>query len=644
MIIKRLTLHNFGVYAGTNTFVFSNTKPVVLIGGMNGRGKTTFLNAVLIAMYGSNSFAYRDSDINTYGQYLRSFVNESDKSLESFVEIEFEIDATDDNIYTVLRKWNSNKARTKETIEVRKNGKKDDFLSENWLIFIENLLPSALSPYFFFDGDNIADLAVGSTDEKMKESIKALLGITILDQLEKDLKRISTNSLKKKETAINEDKITFLRDKAQNIQEELEAIDISVEEKKELIEEITRKIEKKKSDYIAKGGMIVEQRQELFQKRAEMKAELQHLRSAEIDISASELPLCLVKDLVENIHNKAQRQNEYKELRIAAEKIKELQAGFSHKDSSDIKEFISYIDGIASSHTDESTITYSADFLFRTNDLLNQNLNSKISQLREIRNKVEKLTKAVNEIDEHLSMDIDEQEVSVIFRTIKKMEQEKIEVEAQISRLLRQRSEVNGRFIRASSEYSQFVEASLSNLEMNNEIEREQKYNQYAQIIIKKYRTSLQKRKINQLTKTITSSFKQLADKQNLINEIVMDPETLEFSYLDFNGNIVPKGSLSEGEKQMMIISILWALARCSKRKLPVIIDTPLARLDSSHRKAMVKTYFPNASDQTIILSTDSEIIGEYYDLLKANVSDEFKLVYDDNTNSSHIEKGYFGE
>ena len=60
MIIKSLKLHNFGVYAGDNEFVFDGKKPIVLIGGMNGRGKTTFLEAILLALYGSNSFAYRE--------------------------------------------------------------------------------------------------------------------------------------------------------------------------------------------------------------------------------------------------------------------------------------------------------------------------------------------------------------------------------------------------------------------------------------------------------------------------------------------------------------------------------------------------------------------------------------------------------
>lgn len=115
-------------------------------------------------------------------------------------------------------------------------------------------------------------------------------------------------------------------------------------------------------------------------------------------------------------------------------------------------------------------------------------------------------------------------------------------------------------------------------------------------------------------------------------------------SYLDKQGNSVAKESLSAGEKQLMVIAILWALAICSAKKLPVIIDTPLSRLDSMHRKSLVTTYFPKASDQTIILSTDSEIDSYYYGLMKDYVGDEFTLEYDEETQSTTILKGYFQE
>lgn len=48
-----------------------------------------------------------------------------------------------------------------------------------------------------------------------------------------------------------------------------------------------------------------------------------------------------------------------------------------------------------------------------------------------------------------------------------------------------------------------------------------------------------------------------------------------------------------------------------------------------------------NAGEQTIILSTDSEIDSTHYELMKENVGDEFTLKYDELTKSTSIEEGY---
>ena len=63
--------------------------------------------------------------------------------------------------------------------------------------------------------------------------------------------------------------------------------------------------------------------------------------------------------------------------------------------------------------------------------------------------------------------------------------------------------------------------------------------------------------------------------------------------------------------------------------------------LDSLHRTALITTYFPNAGEQTIILSTDSEIDANYYELMKENVGDEFTLEYDEISKSTSIKRGY---
>lgn len=205
-------MHNFGVYAGDNEFVFNSHKPVVLIGGMNGRGKTTFLEAVLLALYGSNSFAYTESGRKSYSQYLRSFINRNADDNICKVELEFEINNTIKENYVVRREWDALNKRTREHIYVYKDGMFNEFLTANWPMFVENILPSALSSFFFFDGEKIAELAVDSTNIQLKNSIRSMLGISVLDVLSSDilrnLKRI-TRAEKGKKT---EDVIDQLRE------------------------------------------------------------------------------------------------------------------------------------------------------------------------------------------------------------------------------------------------------------------------------------------------------------------------------------------------------------------------------------------------------------------------------------------------
>ena len=217
-----------------------------------------------------------------------------------------------------------------------------------------------------------------------------------------------------------------------------------------------------------------------------------------------------------------------------------------------------------------------------------------------------------------------------------------MELEVELSTLQQQRSAVNSSLTSITAEYSRSIESYLQNAELLDDTARLTKYSNMAFKIAEAYTVELQERKTDILGATITQCYKQLANKKNLIERIVIDPSTLDIIYLDSKNNEVSKASLSAGEKQLMVIAILWALAICSKKKLPVIIDTPLSRLDSMHRTSLVKTYFPNASEQTIILSTDSEIDHNYYDMMKEAIGDEFTLSYNEDKKCTTILKGYF--
>lgn len=644
MILKKVIMHNFGVYAGTNEFDFQGMKPVVLIGGMNGRGKTTFLEAVLIGLYGSNSFAYTESKFKSYGQYLRSYVNRSDGTLETFIELTFALDNSDEELYHIRREWDANGKRVREKISVKKNNQDNAFLTDNWPMFVENILPSALSNFFFFDGEKIAELAVENTNQKMKESIKALLGINVLDLLQKDLGRIITKLSENDSDNHDLKLLEELRQKKDQAYEDLKTSDINIERQEKTIEKLQNELEKKNNEYAIRGGDIVEQRHELVRQRSELIAAKENHQDSIREMAGGILPLMLVRKLVKNVQNQAELEQSYKMSRMTTEKIDSLFNKFV-KDypeiETEISKFVQYVRQENEAQQGEEIYGLSDNAVFQIAALNNSGMISAKEKVRSLTSRKNECQSKIDEIDNYLSVDIDEKELNRIYKQIKKLELQIAEEEVVLENEKQIRSTLNGAAIIAESEFNKATEQILSNLETMDDDNRTVKYAHMAIEIINAYKIRLQQNKTEQLAETMTDCYRILANKKNLIYRVVMDPVSLDLHYLDSNLKEVEKKTLSAGEKQLMVISLLWALAICSKKKLPVIIDTPLSRLDSSHREALITTYFPNASEQTIILSTDSEIDHKYYDLMKPNVGDEFTLIYDDDLQKTAIQRGY---
>src|SRR5262249_28449920 len=118
--------------------------------------------------------------------------------------------------------------------------------------------------------------------------------------------------------------------------------------------------------------------------------------------------------------------------------------------------------------------------------------------------------------------------------------------------------------------------------------------------------------------------------------------DTFAITLYDVNGQALAKQRLSEGEKQIFAIAVLWGLARAASRPLPAVIDTPMARLDAAHRRHLVERYFPNASHQVVILSADTEVDRQYYAALQPALARAYHLCYDDAGKATVGEEGYF--
>lgn len=532
MVIKRLQLHNFGVYAGDNEFVFEGDKPIVLIGGMNGRGKTTFLEAVLLALYGQSSFAYSESTYKSYSSYLRSFVNRGADDNTCSVTIEFENNSGTVEKYKICRLWDAEGKRTKERIAVYKEGEYNEFLTNNWPLFVENILPSALSSFFFFDGEKIVEMAVDHTNDQLKDSIRSMLGISVLDVLSNDIIRNLKKMNKAGKQSVSADEIEKLREERDSALEELTAIDAELEKIKKKLDKDTDSLDSLHQLYTAKGGDALNKREDMLKTRGTVAAELSKEEEILSGLVAEELPLLLVEDLLAEI--KLQATDEHTSS-IMLESVNQLDSYFKDfidgysGDKGAGKDFLDFVKRQTTGNQVETIYGLSEQALFQVNGLVEGTLEDTLQTAKASMKKKAKLEKKISEIDSYLSLDINDKELQEIHAKIKKAEQRVISDRIKLAEIEQHRSTVNARTMSVTSEFNKYVEVYLATAEGRDSSDRITKYSNMALNIIKEYRIVLQKKKTDLLAATITDCYLKLANKKNLIRKVEMDPETLDW-------------------------------------------------------------------------------------------------------------------
>ena len=135
----------------------------------------------------------------------------------------------------------------------------------------------------------------------------------------------------------------------------------------------------------------------------------------------------------------------------------------------------------------------------------------------------------------------------------------------------------------------------------------------------------LKRNKRSELESAINIHLKPLLDSNQLIQQIKVS-ESFAVSYWNKHQQPVPMSSVSAGMKQLLATALIWALKTVSGKALPVVIDTPLARIDRRHQENLLKHYYPKAAEQVIVLPTDSELDDKKYQLIKPHVYCEYEL------------------
>lgn len=316
MRIKNIELHNFGSYAGHNSFNFESISPeerVVVIGGKNGAGKTTLFTAVQVCLYGNYAFGYKTAGkkyLNEIYDLINSQVRIDEKE-SAYLEIGFQqVDNTDLYDYVIRRSWSWQQNEMQESLSVWQNGQQlqdDELLNfQNYLI---HLIPPDMLKLYFFDGEKIADYFLGSKEVNIRDALMVLSGNDTFDILHEQVKRVLKSSEKSEGSVAQEymDAQTEIEGYRQGVVELQKEID----ELQESIDELESEIERHKKEYTNHGGITLEEWTSLHGKLKAEEEKRERLNWQRKAFATDSLPFVMIPELVARVLPQLQAEAEH---------------------------------------------------------------------------------------------------------------------------------------------------------------------------------------------------------------------------------------------------------------------------------------------------------------------------------------------
>lgn len=660
MYFTKVELHNFGIYRGTHEMCLvdkSGSRNITLVGGLNGRGKTTFHDSILIALYGRQAQKYINEKSRSYDKLLLDHINKHASDSDTYVAVSLVLD--DGTRLRVKRGWRERGGKADQSIVVEKDGLVDKYLGENWNYYVEEILPFGIARFFFFNNEKITQLADDISFEQIKTSIKSAIGISTIEKAIDHADEV----IRRKKKALAAFEKSEINVGYQEVDAQIAEIDHRLAEATQKANTLERQLQKvvasleaREKEFWASGGDLSRNRDAIKLEMQKIAADVEQIRNDILHMVVDpSTPLFMCRDLVvQSYDTEASLQNtesmHYAD-RIVSGYHKRIMDGLDKLSLSkeDLLSVKSLISNILNVHLAQETDPCQSNRMSATSMMLYQRLVSEVFQsvtqrINILISREETQENQRMSLDAHLEAADEKTLAMQLFDTLKSLESDRALAEAGHRRQLDVIEELKGQRGVLVSKRMQLMKAIAEKEYANDDNERIVKYAAMSIVVLNEFKVRLQREKVSKLSRTATECFQTLVEKDSLVREISVDPDTLDVTIWDPDGKELLKSQLSAGEQQMFAISIVWALALTSGYKAPVIIDTPMARLDSSNRTNFVTKYLPAASSQTVVLSTDEEINGRYLDMIRDNVIDCYTLLYNEEEQYTSIVHGYFQE
>jgi DNA sulfur modification protein DndD len=659
MLFRELVLENFGSYLGKNTInllpdLSADSRPIILIGGMNGGGKTTIMDAIRLALYGVRAQCSTRGSLS-YGDFLDQCISRQTPLTEKArIELAFQV-AEDGDLrdIRIVRYWERNPKDGRDTLGILVNDWADKTLLNTWDEYIENLLPLGISNLFLFDGEQVKELAEQETPPVgVFDAIQSLLGLELAERLAVDLDVLV--SRKRKDVATSKQLAAIDKIEAQLEQEQLELAGIAaelikIEEKlKVAIEQEEQAFDK----FVQEGGKIAAQGKELDLESKLIQTQIEQHRQQLSILAAGGLPLLLITPLLTQIQAQGSIELRHHQGKAALNLLIDRDhrlLQYLHQQAvlpnqiSDIQAFLERENQSLTREVGSDQSIYlgvDIEVVDQLATLLKSDLDRDLHQTSKLQAELTKLITDLDILDRQIAAAASPEE----YTRLKLQESTAREL---VSQLKADQISSDRRYL----ELDRIITKTKQELATYTETHIKLKNDQHiidsvakVKATLKIFKEKLTLKKINKLENEVTECFRYLLHKSELVQRVTIDSTTFTLSLHDPEGKLLPKHRLSAGEKQLLAIALLWGLARVSGRQLPIAIDTPLGRLDSSHRTNLIERYFPAASQQVILLSTDTEVAESEVANLRAQgaITREYTLEHDPGEQRTRVRSGYF--
>jgi len=654
MLLRSLTLHNIGVYKGAQTIEFSTLpdQPITLIGGNNGAGKTSLLDAIPLALYGSR--ARRILGARSYPDYLNDLVHYG--MTEASVRLEFDRAQEGRWVrYDVERTWRRvEKGKPSDSLRVIVDGAVRTDLEAAWPEFVDRIMPMAVSELTIFDGEKIKALAdPDSSRDVLRTSLYGLLGLDLIQRLESDLGEYRRRVAKTVTSDVSADLQARLAEAEVRLSAALTDLDQAEADHtrtEEQLADATERTETAKAALSKSGGGLFARREELHDAAANAR-QARSLATEDLHrLAGTDLPVLMLPNLLKAIVVAGTQSTErdrhdalYSYLGARDSRVlAALEAGGASTEALEKLREVLEADLDAMDQPGEPPFSVTDAAMAHAADLLGDLGDELAQQAGQTLDRYTTADASLLETQRALDAVPDAGRIAIVVEDVAAGERE---VTLLGDVFARSQSAVNEKRRRVEAAKSEVDRLAVEVLEADagsKNHERILREIRKAELTLGRFSARIVEKNVAMISQEITSALTSLLRKHNLVSRVEIHPTTLMLTPIGPDGSAVDPGRLSAGERQMLATAVLWGLSRCTGKTLPTVIDTPVGRLDTSHRTNLVRRYFPFAARQVVLLSTDEEITGDYLADLTPKIGRRYLLDYDDDTGTSAICAGYF--